>query len=227
MRPRIHRVDMRVPAHAIRRGEQENRVGEREPVEQSPVAAVVLAAGRSRRMGSPKPVVSWKGRPAALHLAKLLGPCPRRLLVIRSGADWLSPEIEQVFELVINPDPERGMLSSVQCALALLEGSRAPVLVTPVDCLGFGADTVRSLIEDHREHCRTAIPVWEGNAGHPVLLAAGDLPIVLAADPRRTSLRDLLGRLPVMPRRVVVHNPGILSNFNTPRDLERADPGTR
>lgn len=171
-------------------------------------------------MGSPKALLPWRGRPAALHLAAQLRTCERQILVVRAGCDWLTDELRSAFELAVNPAPERGMLSSVQAGLELA-GSGVAVLLTPVDCFGFDETTVDALRAAHRETGRSVVPTVGGRGGHPVLLAPDAVAAVLAADPERTRLDHLLGELSPPPLCVEVDDRGVLDNFNRPEDLRQ------
>lgn len=174
-------------------------------------------------MGSPKPLVPWGGRPALQQIAASFTGCPLKVLVVRDGAEWLTDELAAPFEVVRNPAPERGMLSSLQCGLAAARRLGAgPVLATPVDCPGVLPSTVQELLAAHTRHGRSVVPVWQGRPGHPVLLAATAQDAVLGADPWRTTLRDLLSDLVPTPLLLEVSDPAVLDNFNTPSELARA-----
>jgi len=178
-------------------------------------------------MGQPKALLRWAGRPAALAIAEVLSCCPLRVLVVRPGADWATAELLAAYTQVENPQPERGMLSSLQCGLAEVRARGAhPVLVMPVDCLGVHQQTARLLLEVHARQGRTLVPTWQGRDGHPVLLARDALELVLAADPARTTLRRLLALLDPPPLRLEVDDRGILSNVNTPDELAALLPDT-
>lgn len=173
-------------------------------------------------MGRPKATVSWLGRPAVLHLAELLVCCDRRLLVVRADCDWVTAQTLAAYDLVVNPAPERGMLSSVQCGLNEAS-SEGPVLLTPVDCLGFTADTVVRLAAAARTTSCSVVPTWHGRTGHPIVLVPRDRRAVLAADPvEELSLARVLSALALPPGEVEVDDPGVLRNLNTPVELRQA-----
>jgi CTP:molybdopterin cytidylyltransferase MocA len=193
------------------------------------VALLVLAAGQSVRMGSPKALVRFEGRPLLEHL--LAAPLVREfgdvLVVLGHHADALRPIVARLgYRSVLNPDPDRGRTGSVQTGLQALPAAIRAVFVQPVDCPMILPETYLALAtaigsED------VAIPSYRGKRGHPPLFSAALIPRILAAGPDQ-PLRDLLqgpvGRLSkssheVRCRLVEVDDPGVLVNVDRPEDL--------
>src|SRR5215470_6783259 len=86
------------------------------------LAVVILAAGRSRRMGRPKLLLSWAGTSVLGHLVKRwrqLGPAQLAVVIARGDA-LLAAELDRLelpgTDRIENPSPDQGMFSSVQCA---------------------------------------------------------------------------------------------------------------
>ncbi len=184
--------------------------------------AVIIAAGRSRRMGSPKPLMRWQGRAALDHLAERFGACGARILVLRAGSEWWPGPWAHVYEAVLNPEPERGMLSSIQCGLTAALERGAAALLCPVDCLGFAPATPAALVRAGDAARRSVIPEHEGRPGHPVFLRHEQLPALLRLDPRHSSLAEGLAQLSPPPLQLALDDPGILRNINTPAELVEA-----
>src|ERR1041385_3317108 len=83
---------------------------------------VVLAAGRSGRMGQPKLLLPWQGRTVLSHLLaewKKLG-ASQIVVVVARDAKAIHAELDRLGfparDRVENPAPDRGMFSSIQCA---------------------------------------------------------------------------------------------------------------
>jgi molybdenum cofactor cytidylyltransferase len=98
--------------------------------------AIILAAGASSRMGRPKPLLELDGETFLDRLiGRFYGICAPIVVVLGYEADRIRAGIRNAgdVEFVINPSPERGMLSSLQCGLASLPGDAAAVLFTPAD----------------------------------------------------------------------------------------------
>ena len=87
------------------------------------LAAVILSGGASRRMGSPKALVSYQGRPFLEHLLSVTHhpEIGVRRVVLGPDADAISKGIAlEPAEIVINHAWENGQLSSIHAALQSL-----------------------------------------------------------------------------------------------------------
>ena len=89
------------------------------------LAAVILSGGASSRMGSPKALLAYQGRPFLEHLLEVTVH-PRigvRRVVLGAHAEPIAKNIALAAdEIVINADWERGQLSSIQAAIRSLPG---------------------------------------------------------------------------------------------------------
>jgi molybdenum cofactor cytidylyltransferase len=185
-------------------------------------ALLVLAAGRSTRMGSPKALVELEGRPLVEHL--LAPPLLREfgdvVVVLGHHADVLRPVVARLgYRHVVNPDPDRGRTGSVHAGLRMLRAAVRAVFVQPVDCPIILPQTYAALAAAIGS-AGVVIPSYRGKRGHPPLLAATMIPRILAARPEE-SLRDLLQAPEVDCRLVEVDDPGVLLNVDRPEDLQR------
>ena len=123
---------------------------------------------------------------------------------------------------VVNPDPSRGQLSSLQEALAVLAAHEPrALLMAPVDQPLIAADTVRRVIE---EWSRSAAPIvrpsWRGSHGHPVLFDARVLQELRQADPS-IGARAVVHAHAAEARDVEVDDPGAFEDIDTPEDYRR------
>ncbi len=187
------------------------------------LAAVILAAGRSRRAGVFKPAHRVGGRPLLQHALAGLAPWCTEMVVVAGHRHALVADLvagTPAVRVAINPDPDRGMFSSVQTGAAALGAGPAGVFVLPVDCPLVSAPTHRTLRDAFLAHHarRPVIPTHGGRGGHPVLLPAAVLAASLAA-PAGTTLRDLLRRHD--PVRLPVDDPAVRMDLDTPDDLAR------
>lgn len=193
------------------------------------VAAVVLAAGRSRRMGRDKSLLPWEGGTALgtvratlaaagiVDVRVVLGPGAPRVVAAAGVA---------AVEVVVNPDPDTGgPLRSLQLGLAALAPmAPAAVLVWPVDHPGVPATVVASLVAAWRAHRAPVVrPSVAGRGGHPVLFDAVCLPELLAApaaEGARAVVRAHRDRELVIPCDVAA----CVRDLDTPQDYESARP---
>ena len=140
------------------------------------LAAVILSGGASRRMGSPKALLPYQGRPFLEHLldvAKHPGIGVRRV-VLGPDADAISAQVAlKADEIVINKDWERGQLSSIQMAIRSLPAGTDGLLLCPVDHPLISASLVADLIDSfEKTNASVVVPLYEGRRGHPVIFAA-------------------------------------------------------
>lgn len=125
--------------------------------------------------------------------------------------------------LVLNPAPEAGQLSSLQCGLrALCEGTEA-FFFTPADSPGVHPATLEALLEAFEPETVDFVqPQFGGRHGHPVLAAARTAPGFLAMRPEQ-SARELIRR----SRRgfVEVADPSVLLDVDTPEEYRKLVEG--
>jgi molybdenum cofactor cytidylyltransferase len=188
---------------------------------------VVPAAGRSARMGSSKPLLRAGG---SSFLARILGTLraggAAPLLVVVGDAD--GPVADEArrngAEVVLNPDPAGGPVSSLARGLLALPPEVAAVLFSPADHPLFEPGTVRALIRRFLEsRPPLLVPTFDGRRGHPVLFSRGIFPELLEGDlPQgaRTVVRRYLHDALQVP----VDDPGILADIDTPEDYRRHFP---
>lgn len=144
------------------------------------IAGVVLAAGRGERFAAadpsapPKMLAPIDGVPMVRRtVATLLAGGADRCVVVVSadGASAIGVALEGLpVELAVNPDPSRGMFSSVQCGLHATGETEMCVLL-PGDMPFIQPLTVTVLIAHARDTGRTTAPGLKGHAGHPVVLS--------------------------------------------------------
>jgi molybdenum cofactor cytidylyltransferase len=189
------------------------------------VAAIVLAAGASRRMGSPKALLEIGGRRAVEVVVSALreGGVARVVVVLGCHA----AEIRAVAKLddatvIDHAAWEEGRTSSLQAGLREIPAAATGVLVAPVDMPYFRGTTVAALLrafEGVAEDVRAVVPVHEGRRGHPVLLARALFRRVNLLGPD-APLRYLVREAKSIE--VPVDDPGVLIDLDTPEDATRA-----
>jgi CTP:molybdopterin cytidylyltransferase MocA len=185
------------------------------------VAGVLLAAGRSSRAGGCKALALFEGRSLAARAADTLrvGGCSPIVVVVAAPyayavAGQLSPEVQ----LVENPEPERGMLSSLQ--LGVRATSAEAVVFSLVDHPFVRPQTVAALIADWRREGGVVVrPSFGQSSGHPVLIARAALSAVCGASLERTT-REVLSAYDA--RDIFVTDAGVLDDFDTRDELVAA-----
>lgn len=181
------------------------------------IVGIVLAAGRSSRLGFPKALAKVDDETFAARATRALrdGGCDEVCVVVGPPhATEIAASLGDV-TAVHNPDPDRGMLSSLQVgiAFALAQPRLEAVLFSLVDHPRVRPETVRLMIAARTDGALR--PVYQGRGGHPVLLSV-ELARELARAPVEASTRDLLrGRL----ADVAVDDPGVVEDIDTNAEL--------
>lgn len=191
------------------------------------IAGVVLAAGRSARMGNPKALLDFRGRPFVVAVLEALEALDlkHRVVVLGIDADRIRARIAgHSCVLVENPDPDSGPIGSLRLALAALEPVRpTAVLVWPVDVPHVRLATVERLIETHeRSGAAIVVPAFGERHGHPVIWSARLFP-ELATSPAATAegARAVRRAHASEVASVVVDDPAVIEDIDTPEDYER------
>jgi CTP:molybdopterin cytidylyltransferase MocA len=202
------------------------------------IAAVVLAAGLSSRMGKLKatlPIDPHRpdGDTFLTRILRTFGSAGLSELVVVVGhkADTVVDSVTQRQlqpRFVLNPDYAAGQLSSLLCGLRAVDrpGVEA-MLMTLVDVPLFQPATVRAVVDRYVATGAPIVrPVADDNGikgakhGHPVLIARALFPELSAADPS-------VGAKPIVRRHVSeagsveVDDPGAFLDIDTPADYER------
>ena len=184
------------------------------------IGAIVLAAGRGRRMGLPKLRLVWGGKSFfEIILGRLDdgGIAPVAAVIAAAEEAWARPLAGHA-RLVINHLPEAGMLLSVRLGVAAL-GECAALLIVPVDHPQVRPESYARLHESARQHPGMIIkPVCQGRPGHPVVIPRSLYPALLTAAPD-SSLREVLRRSACPTHYEEVDDPGIHANINEAFDL--------
>ena len=161
------------------------------------IAGIILAAGASSRMGSPKALLDYRGQTFLNRLIRVLsGVCDPVIVVLGGHAESIRARTTGDVKLAINPNPERGQLSSLVTGLAEVPQDADGFLFLPVDCPAVEPETVADLIEvfARRETgVMLAIPRHDGRRGHPVCCAPELIPEFLALPPLAQA-RDVIRR---------------------------------
>jgi CTP:molybdopterin cytidylyltransferase MocA len=191
------------------------------------IAGIVLAAGRSRRMGSPKAFLRLRGDTflqRAIHA--LRGGGCATVVVVTGGASDDAPARETQnaaaqlgAAVAVNADTGSEQIDSLRAGLRGLGGEAEAAVVLPVDVPEVGADLVRAVIAAFRATAAPVVQPYDGTRhGHPVLFARALWPELLE------------GELPEGARTVIhahqheraeVRVPRLHADVDTPDDYRR------
>lgn len=182
--------------------------------------AIVPAAGKSERFGSMKLLADLGGQPLiARTLGTLINAGVPRIVVVVAPVPFGMIDLFQDarVELATNPDPSRGMFSTIQAGLAFAAEDDL-TLVLPADMPFVAADTVRQVID---ACARTNVPVaaaFRGRAGHPLVLPPRLREGLLGAR-ADGNLKDTLVALGATPIPFDVDDEGVVRDVDRREDL--------
>jgi CTP:molybdopterin cytidylyltransferase MocA len=174
-------------------------------------AAIILAAGASQRMGTPKALLAWRGSTLIEHalqearaalvedIVVVLGPATRHLTLAARA--------------VVNPEPETGRSASISLAAHALGQGAAAILVQSVD-QPVPAAVLDALFKAIERGVEVAVPTCGGRRGHPVCLAGALLGELREVNEASQGLRAVVRRHAMTE--VPVESDAVLWNLNDP-----------
>jgi molybdenum cofactor cytidylyltransferase len=196
-----------------------------------PLAAAILAAGESRRMGRPKALLSFEGLTFVEHL--LAATHHPRVEIVRvvlgSNADTIRAELKLDEDaIVVNENWQLGQLSSIQSAIRSLPAdATSGLLVCPVDHPLITLRLVSQLIaEFETEKKSIVLPTHLGRRGHPVIFRSSLYRELLAAA-LDVGARQVVWAHPEEIVEVATEEVGVVLNLNDPQTMQKAlgEPG--
>jgi len=205
------------------------------------VVAILLAAGQSERMGTPKALLSWHGQPLLSHQLQQIqkSRVHECFVVLGAGADRLQPIVDRSIwpgwksRAVHNPRHEEGKTTSVIAGLTALPSPPDGVLVLAVDQ---PADwrLLNALIEAaERErdrgracaHASVFLPMFRGRRGHPTLFCGSLFGELMGISEESEGLKAVVRRSPERVKAIEWDDPAVLIDLNTPFDLPAPPAG--
>jgi molybdenum cofactor cytidylyltransferase len=138
-------------------------------------------------MGSPKALLKFQNETFLDRLVRILSTvCDPIIVVVGQHADQIRSGIESSRDVLFadNPDPERGMLSSLQCGLTLVPATADAAMFLPVDHPNIQVSTIQTLAGRFRsDRAAVTVPTYASEHGHPVCIARPLIAELLALPP--------------------------------------------
>ncbi len=198
------------------------------------IHAIVLAAGKSERLGRPKALLDFDGETALALVCRAALDGGAHEVIVVTGHDRETVESQAPTDrarLVYNADHAKGQTSSLKAGLNALPDSAKGFLVFPVDYPLVKADDVRRLLDAFRQSWavepgkltwqkKIFIPVFIGKRGHPALFDISAKKSFLALgddEPAHTIVRAGAVNTENVPSK----NPFILVDVDTEEDYQK------
>jgi molybdenum cofactor cytidylyltransferase len=187
------------------------------------VAAILLAAGRSERMGTFKPLLPFGEKTVIEACLDYLRESKIETIVVVGGhrMDQLRDKLKTESVIIVeNPDPSSEMGHSIACGIKAVPGNFGAVLIGLVDHPAVSAQVVQQLIDQWKKGTPLVVPTWQGRGGHPVLVDLRFRPDLLNLPPEG-GLKSLFLEHREHLRRLPVDSPFIARDMDTWDDYTR------
>lgn len=189
------------------------------------ISGILLAAGASRRMGTPKALLLYQGQTFLERgcAAFLAAGVDELVVVLGAQAEAVrgAVPVHPGIRTVVNTRAFQGQLSSLMVGIGALSPASEAAIVNLVDHPLVTAETIKALIAAFREvPAPILVASYRGRRGHPVLFSRQVYGELLAA-PLDQGAKAVVRRDPTRVREVPLDDPGILADIDTPEDYAR------
>lgn len=187
------------------------------------VGAILLAAGRSERMGAFKTLLPFGNTTVIESCIDYLkaGGVDTIVVVVGHRDEEVRERLEHSSVIfALNPDPSSEMADSIRCGVEKLPDNVAATLIALVDHPAVASDVVATLIREWKKGSQFIIPTWQGRGGHPVLVDL-NFRFELESLGRTSGLKSLFDSNRESVRRIEVSSPYIARDMDTWDDYVR------
>lgn len=189
------------------------------------VAAILLAAGQSTRMGSSKGLLPWQGKTLFEHQLHVLEASKLSQIIVVTGygsRHFLQMTANYSVTAVKNTNYLGGKCASILTGLQIVDKESEAILIAAVD-QPTDPVIVAQLIKALKENnAFISVPVNGGKRGHPVLFSAKIMEDLHSIREETKGLRNLFQKYHTKVIEVPIHNSLINLNINTPTDYQLA-----
>jgi molybdenum cofactor cytidylyltransferase len=188
------------------------------------IDAIVLAAGESRRMGRPKPLLPFDGTTFLGQIISVLAASDINAITVVLGAE--ADQVTESVDLsdvraVVNKDYQKGQLSSLVAAMLGIHPQTDAILLCLVDHPFITTQVVDAIANKFAETSgRIIVPVFNSHRGHPTLFARPLFGQLLNA-PEDRGARHVLYSNESEVLELETSDSGILIGIDTPEDYAR------
>jgi molybdenum cofactor cytidylyltransferase len=188
------------------------------------VAAIVLAAGGSTRMGQLKQLLPIDGQPMVRHTVQAVSHAGLDQVVVVVGAE--AEAVRQALaglpvEVVTNPAWAEGLSTSLQVGIQALRPEIEATFVVLADQPALTPGLLKKLADHYRARRAPIVaPTYEGRRGNPVLLARTLFAELLAISGDRGA-RDLIQSHQAELEPVAIDDEAVILDLDTPQDYDK------
>ncbi|MGC1482542.1 MAG: nucleotidyltransferase family protein [Candidatus Acidiferrum sp.] len=182
--------------------------------EHARIVPIILAAGSSKHLGSPKALAQFEEKTALLIAIENCLGLERPIVVLGCDAERVRPAVPRAARVVVNRKWRDGQLSSLLCAMKHVPRSAA-VLVYPVDHPLVKKRTANKLVQEFRERKspeEIVMPRHKGRYGHPIIFSAAMRDELF----RAATAREVVYQDPTRIRTFEARSSAIYEDFDTP-----------
>ena len=202
-------------------------------ISSSQVGAIILAAGKSTRMGKAKQLLRL-GESTVLgqtiENVRRSTVADEVVLVLGASAEAIRSQLPaglvEGLKLVVNPAYEQGMASSLRAGLSALDPQIGAAFIVLADQPFVRPETFAQLADHYRRlRVQIVIPSYHGVRGNPVLLDRSVFAEVMALE-GDIGCRAIFGSHNEGSAKVEVEDEGILLDIDNQEDYERLREGS-
>jgi molybdenum cofactor cytidylyltransferase len=178
-------------------------------------------------MGTAKALLDYRGETFLDRLIRIFGETCTSVTVVLGHDQSIQSRILRGAQakFFVNPDYEKGQLTSLQCGLRAIPADADAVIFTPVDYPGIQTSTVQKMLAAAGENL-FVVPRWDGRHGHPVLFASSVIDQFLSL-PAEAEARSVVRSNAAETVYVDVEDPGILRDVDDPQAYAELLEATR
>jgi len=190
------------------------------------INSIILAAGKSSRMGFDKALVLIKKKPNIINIASALESISDKVVAVTSDnyqkvVDVINDGNCPKTVVVKNYKAEFGMFSSIKAGISAIFDEDIYVFIQPVDTFGVPLAVHKKLIENLDDEHLFFKPYYEfedgrKRGGHPIIVSPKGIQMIKEAD-ITSNLRKIMKNV----KYIKTDRIEILNNINTPMDLKR------
>ena len=189
------------------------------------VSAILTAAGESRRMGRPKPLLPWRGTTLVEHQIDALfrGGVSKVVVVVGHEADAVAARVSCTgARPIVNPDYLQGKTTSIKAGLRAISAEADAILLLAVD-QPRTASIISAVVRAHTSgDFLITSPRYEGHGGHPLIFAAALRDDLSRITEEKQGIREVFQAHRDSVQEYVFDDPMIRLDLNTPEAYQDA-----